>query len=186
MDSAARPARRGSVTLVLGGARSGKSRWALDQGAAWQGRRLFVATATAGDDEMRERLARHRAERGSAWDTIEEPLALGETLARESLERTLVLVDCLTFWLHNLLEARRDVASETTALVHALRALPGPVFLVANEVGLGIVPENALARRFRDEAGRLNQVIAASADRVVLLAAGLPLVLKENRSASTF
>jgi adenosylcobinamide kinase / adenosylcobinamide-phosphate guanylyltransferase len=166
------------LTLVLGGARSGKSRYAesLVETAARAG--LYLATAEARDDEMRERIRRHRARRGAHWSTIEEPLALGERLRREANAERPIVVDCLTLWLANLLEAARDVERESAALLEALAAPAGPIVLVANEVGLGIVPENALARRFRDDAGRLNQAIAARVDRVVFVAAGLPLVLK--------
>jgi adenosylcobinamide kinase / adenosylcobinamide-phosphate guanylyltransferase len=166
------------VTLVLGGARSGKSRHAETLIERASDSALYIATAEARDDEMAERIRLHRARRGARWTTIEEPLEIRARLDRDaSLDRP-VLVDCLTLWLANLLEAGRDPARESEALVAALPALNGPVVFVANEVGLGIVPENALARAFRDHAGRLNQAVAARADRVIFLAAGLPLVLK--------
>jgi adenosylcobinamide kinase/adenosylcobinamide-phosphate guanylyltransferase len=171
-------ARLPRVTLVLGGARSGKSRYAesLIEGAAACG--CYLATAEARDDEMRQRIADHRARRGPRWTTIEEALALVPALAAAARPDRPVLVECLTLWLSNLMLAGRDVAAETDRLVAALPALAGPVALVANEVGLGIVPENALARAYRDHAGRLNRAVAAAADRVVFIAAGLPLVLK--------
>jgi adenosylcobinamide kinase / adenosylcobinamide-phosphate guanylyltransferase len=180
-SSLASPTRLPRVGLVLGGARSGKSRYAeaLLEGAAAGA--LYLATAEAGDAEMAERIRRHRARRGQFWETVEERLALAECLARESRAERPILVDCLTLWLANLLEAGRAVEREIDGLVAALPRLPGPVLFVANEVGLGIVPENALARRFRDHAGRLNQAVAAAADFVVFIAAGLPLVLKEQR-----
>jgi adenosylcobinamide kinase / adenosylcobinamide-phosphate guanylyltransferase len=170
------------VSLVLGGARSGKSRHAeaLIEAAAACAR--YVATAEAGDDEMRARIVLHRARRGPRWTTIEEPVALAQILRAEARADRPVLVDCLTLWLSNLMVRGRDVALETAGLAAALEALPGPVVLVANEVGLGIVPDNPLAREFRDHAGRLNRDIAALADHVVFLAAGLPLVLKGERS----
>ena len=170
------------VTLVLGGARSGKSRYAegLVEAAAKRG--LYLATAEALDGEMQERIGRHRARRGPRWATIEEPLEIAQSIRREASADRPVLVDCLTLWLANLLEARRAVEREIEALVEALPRLDGPVVFVANEVGLGIVPENALARAFRDHAGRLNQAIAARAERVVFLAAGLPLILKDVSS----
>jgi adenosylcobinamide kinase/adenosylcobinamide-phosphate guanylyltransferase len=170
------------VTLVLGGARSGKSRHAeaLIEGAAATA--LYLATAEPGDAEMEERIRRHRARRGSRWQTREEPLALAAALRREARPDRPILVDCLTLWLSNLLLAGRDIDAETAALLEALPALEGAVVFVANEVGLGIVPENALARAFRDHTGRLNQALAARADRVVFLAAGLPLVLKDGPS----
>jgi adenosylcobinamide kinase/adenosylcobinamide-phosphate guanylyltransferase len=166
------------VTLVLGGARSGKSRYAecMVEGAAACG--TYCATAGAGDAEMAQRIAAHQARRRSFWHTIEEPLALAPVIAAESsLDRPL-LIDCLTLWLSNLMLADRPIAGETAALCAALRLAAGPVVLVANEVGLGLVPETSLGRRFRDAAGRLNQQIAALADQVVFVAAGLPLVLK--------
>jgi adenosylcobinamide kinase / adenosylcobinamide-phosphate guanylyltransferase len=166
------------VTLVLGGARSGKSRHAecVLQGAAACG--TYCATAEAGDAEMAQRIAAHRARRGSFWHTIEEPLALAPVIAAESSPGRPLLIDCVTLWLSNLMFAERSVEEEAEALCAALRLAAGPVVLVANEVGLGLVPETSLGRRFRDAAGRLNQQIAALADRVVLVAAGLPLVLK--------
>jgi adenosylcobinamide kinase / adenosylcobinamide-phosphate guanylyltransferase len=172
------------LTLVLGGARSGKSRYAeaLIAGAAAA---IYLATAEAHDAEMAARIERHRARRAvqsdTAWQTIEEPVALAERLAEAARPDRPILVDCLTLWLSNLMLAGRDVAAETAALVTAIPSLAGPLVLVANEVGLGIVPDNALARDFREHAGVLNQAIAAAADRVVFLAAGLPLVLKEAK-----
>jgi len=162
------------VTLVLGGARAGKSSYAL----ALLGGGLFVATAEAGDAEMAERIAVHRAERGESWTTIEEPLDLAGVLRRHVGDSRPLLVDCLTLWLSNLMHRDRDVGEATAALLAALGERGSETVLVANEVGLGIVPDNALARRFRDAQGTLNRRIAARADRVVLMAAGLPLVLK--------
>ena len=175
LDQAPPPAR---ITLVLGGARSGKSTHAealLDDHA---GPRLYIATAQARDDEMAARIAAHRARRGLSWRTVEAPLALAETLEAESRPGAALLVDCLTLWLSNLMEAGRDIAAETQRLVACLGRLEGRTVLVSNEVGLGIVPENATARAFRDHAGRLNQAVAQAAGRVVFVAAGLPLTLK--------
>lgn len=162
------------VTLVLGGARAGKSGYAL----ALLGGGLFVATAEAGDAEMAERIAAHRAERGASWATIEEPLDLPAVLRRHAGDRRPILVDCLTLWLSNLMHRDRDIAEATAALLAALEDRGSETVLVTNEVGLGIVPDNALARRFRDAQGTLNRRIAARADRVIFMAAGLPLVLK--------
>lgn len=165
--------------LILGGARSGKSALAVRRAEGFA-HVVWVATAEAHDAEMAERIARHRAERPAHWQTVEEPLRLAEVLRRVAANDTCVAVDCLTLWLTNLLLAE-DAAlpeRETAALLETLPALPGEIVLVANEVGLGIVPENALARRFRDEAGRLNQRVAALCERVTFVAAGLPLVLK--------
>jgi adenosylcobinamide kinase/adenosylcobinamide-phosphate guanylyltransferase len=165
------------LTLVLGGARSGKSRYA-EQMLAGHTAPLYIATATAGDAEMQARIDRHRRQRGAAWQTREEPLALPAALTEASSPERPVLVDCLTLWLTNLMEAGRDIEQEFCVLLTALSGLPGSVVLVGNEVGLGIVPENGMAREFRDHAGRLHQQIAARADRVVLMVAGLPLLVK--------
>ena len=175
-----------AVTLVLGGARSGKSRYAeaLIEAAAEQG--TYIATAEADDPEMAARIAAHRARRddnrrGKFWRTVEAPLELAAAIAKEAAVDRPLLVDCLTLWLSNLLHADKCAEIETRSLCAVLREAAGPVVLVANEVGLGLVPETALGRRFRDAAGRLNQEVAALADRVVFMAAGLPLVLKESR-----
>lgn len=165
-------------TLVLGGARSGKSAFAERLVRARGGKPVYLATATAGDEEMRVRIARHRQDRGGAWHTIEEPLALAEALERASEAAQAVLIDCLTLWLANLMLAGRDPATEAPRLVAALGRCRGPVTLVSNEVGLGLVPDTALGRAFRDAQGRLNQQVAAAAARVVFVAAGLPLWLK--------
>jgi adenosylcobinamide kinase / adenosylcobinamide-phosphate guanylyltransferase len=162
------------VTLVLGGARAGKSRYAM----TLLGGGLFIATAEAGDAEMAERIAAHRAERGDAWTTTEEPLDLAGVLRRHAGDTRPILVDCLTLWLSNLMHRERDIDGATTALLAVLDERAGETVFVANEVGLGIVPDNALARRFRDAQGTLNRRVAARADRAVFMAAGLPLVLK--------
>ncbi len=162
------------VTLVLGGARAGKSSYAM----TLLGGGLFIATAEAGDAEMAERIAAHRAERGDAWTTVEEPLDLAPVLHRHAGDTRPILVDCLTLWLSNLMHRDRDVDAATSALLAALGDRAGETVFVANEVGLGIVPDNALARRFRDAQGTLNRRVAARADRVVFMAAGLPLELK--------
>jgi len=166
------------TTLVLGGARSGKSAYAerLIREAAPLA--TYLATAEAGDGEMSDRIARHRASRGAGWVTIEEPLDLVGTLNRVVLADRPVLVDCLTLWLTNLMLGERDIPAATDELARALALRAAPTVLVSNEVGLGIVPDNALARRFRDEAGRLNQAIARIADGVILMVAGLPMVVK--------
>jgi adenosylcobinamide kinase/adenosylcobinamide-phosphate guanylyltransferase len=167
-----------ALTLVLGGARSGKSRYAeaLVTAAAKAG--TYIATAEAGDREMAARISHHRARRGAFWRTVEEPLDIAHAIAAEADPARPILVDCLTLWLSNLFGAGRIVAHESEALLGALRDARGPVVLVANEVGMGLVPETPLGREFRDAAGQLNQAVAAQAERVVFVAAGLPLVLK--------
>jgi len=164
------------LTLVLGGARSGKSRYAeaLVRRAAppW----VYVATAQALDEEMRARIARHRKARDGAWRTLEVPLDLAEAIA--GTHDGAVLIDCLTLWLSNTLLAQRNLESESDRLIAALKAAPGPIVAVSNEVGLGIVPDTELGRAFRDAQGALNQRIAALADHVVLMTAGIALTLK--------
>lgn len=169
------------VTLVLGGARSGKSRHAEALVTSASGPRVYIATAQVWDGEMADRVARHRQDRGPGWTTVEEPLDLPGALRRHAAAGTNVLVDCLTLWLSNLMMAEADVPARCAELLEVLAAVEGRVVLVSNEVGLGIVPDNALARRFRDHAGRLHQDVAALATRVVFVAAGLPMVLKGER-----
>jgi adenosylcobinamide kinase / adenosylcobinamide-phosphate guanylyltransferase len=164
------------IELVIGGARSGKSSFAEQQACASGLRVSYVATCEALDEEMSERIAHHRNRRPAEWRTVEEPLSLSDALRREAATDVCVLVDCLTLWLSNAMFAKRE--EEIDKLLATLPMLPGRVLLVSNEVGWGIVPESALARRFRDEQGRLNQRIAAIADQVTLVAAGLPLTLK--------
>jgi adenosylcobinamide kinase/adenosylcobinamide-phosphate guanylyltransferase len=166
-----------ALTLVIGGARSGKSAFAEGLATASTRPRRYIATAEAWDDEMRDRIARHRQDRGAGWLTIEAPLDLAAALA-EARADEVVLVDCATLWLTNHLLADHDLDDLTTALVAALSTCAASVVIVSNEVGFGIVPDNALARRFRDAQGRLNQRLAAEAGLVVTVIAGLPLVLK--------
>jgi len=166
-----------NLTLILGGTRSGKSRLAEAEATALPAPWIYIATAQAFDSEMRDRIALHRDRRAAGWVTHEEPLALAGLL--QTLPETApVLVDCLTLWLTNHLLADHDLDAEIVKLETALQQRRGPVWMVASEVGLGIVPDNALARRFRDEAGILNQRIAKLANRVIFVAAGLPLHLK--------
>ncbi len=172
------------VILVLGGARSGKSAYAEQLIAQVPcARPAYVATAEAGDTEMGRRIAVHLLRRGGSWRTVEAPLDVVAAITEHAAPDAPVVVDCLTLWLSNLLAAGRDPDLETDALVESLQHVDGPVVLVSNEVGLGIVPNNALARDFRDAAGRMHQAIAAIADRVVLVTAGLPLVLKDKAQA---
>ena len=169
-----------AITLVLGGARSGKSSYAQRQAeqAAAAGRPpLMIATAEAFDDEMRDRIDRHREERGDGWRTREAPLDLAAAL-RDLTADDIAVVDCLTLWLSNQMLADRDVAAAIDDLALALSSCPAAVWVVSNEVGWSLVPDNALGRRFRDEAGRLNQRVAAVADSSCLIVAGMKLDLE--------
>ena len=170
-------AERVSSLLVLGGARSGKSRFAQDRAERSGLDLVFVATAQAYDREMEERIAHHAEARDGRWQLIEAPYDLAEAIG-EAGDGRLLLVDCMTLWLSNVLLRGDDVERATASLAAAIGTLRGPAIFVSNEVGSGIVPDNALARRFRDAQGRLNQVLAARCEMVVLVVAGLPLVLK--------
>jgi adenosylcobinamide kinase/adenosylcobinamide-phosphate guanylyltransferase len=167
----------GRLTLVLGGARSGKSRYAESLIEKLPKPWVYVATAEARDAEMAERIATHRARRGAGWQTVEAPHDLAVAVGK-SLGGAALLIDCLTLWLSNRMLAEADMESEIDALEKALATYQGPMVLVANEVGSGIVPDNALGRRFRDLQGLLNQRIASRASRVILMVAGLPLTMK--------
>ncbi|RAZ89297.1 bifunctional adenosylcobinamide kinase/adenosylcobinamide-phosphate guanylyltransferase [Mesorhizobium hawassense] len=166
-----------TLTFVLGGARSGKSSHAESLTAAYASPWAYIATAQAYDDEMRERIVLHRSRRGEGWVTVDAPLDLVGAI--EALpDHQSVLIDCLTLWLTNHMLAEHDVEAECRRLADVLSRPRGPWFVVSNEVGLGIVPDNVLARRFRDGAGRLNQQVAAVADNVLMMVAGLPLKVK--------
>lgn len=180
-----------TVTLVLGGARSGKSGHAERMACASGREVVYIATASASDGEMAARIAHHRKQRPAQWKTVEEPIRLGDTIAAHASLSTVVLVDCLTLWLSNVMFAdTHDVPEvgivtlpalfhrERAALLHALASAQGEVILVSNEVGMGITPMGALTRAFLDEAGRLNQAVAAISDEAIFVAAGLPLILK--------
>jgi adenosylcobinamide kinase/adenosylcobinamide-phosphate guanylyltransferase len=168
------------IHLVTGGARSGKSRFAQEAAESIEGPLHFLATAQAHDEDMRARIDRHRADRGARWSTVEAPLALEAAVAGLPAGGA-VLVDCLTLWCANLLLAGADepaIVARAHGLVAALEALGRPAFVVTNEVGLGVVPENALARRYRDALGRANQVVARGSTKVSLLVAGIPLAVR--------
>ncbi len=165
------------LTLVLGGQRSGKSAYA--EGLIGGG--VYIATAEPRDEEMAARIQAHKQRRGASWTTIEEPLELARALSALDGGAP-VLVDCLSIWASNLLAQGRDVALETEGLVAAVKTLTFPVVMVSSETGLGIIPDNALARAYLDAAGAMNQTIAAAAGRVVFVAAGMPLTLKEEKS----
>ncbi len=164
--------------LVLGGARSGKSAYAQSLAEAHASERLYVATAEPADEEMAARIARHRADRGKSWTTLEEPLKVPQALRSLARPGGVILVDCLTLWLSNLMLAGRDPEAAIARLADAIGALAGPAILVSNEIGMGLVPEHKLGRDFRDWQGRANHKIAQACDAAVFLAAGLPVQLK--------
>ncbi len=168
--------------LVLGGARSGKSLYAEERCGAEPGEKIYVATAQAHDDEMQARIQQHQERRGSGWLLLEEPLELVAALEGNAAAGRTILVDCITLWVSNLMLSNRDVAGQVAQLSDLLPSLAGNLVLVTNEVGLGIVPDNALARAFRDEAGLANQILADMCDEVVFMTAGLPMWLKGRRS----
>jgi adenosylcobinamide kinase / adenosylcobinamide-phosphate guanylyltransferase len=168
------------VVLVLGDVRSGKSRYAQELAA--RGKQVaFIATAEAGDDEMRQRIARHRDERPSSWTTLEAPLALEDALLQAAKTCDTILVDCLTVWTANIMQGQghEEVLAHADRLAKVLRAITASVIVVSNEVGSGIVPDNELGRAYRDLLGAVNQRVAAAADEVILLVAGCPLVIKQ-------
>ena len=170
------------VTFILGGCRSGKSSLALRTAEAVDaGQRIFIATAVPFDAEMQDRVRRHQKERGAGWITLEAPLALPEALTEHSREGRVVLVDCLTLWVSNLLLEWTDAAAvenRIAELARAVQACTGPVILVSNEVGFGVVPDSQLGRQFRDLAGMANQAVAAEADEVIMTVAGIAVVIK--------
>ena len=172
----------GKTVFVIGGAKSGKSTFALEKAGAFPGRKAYIATAQPLDDEMRERIERHRAQRSTDWDTFEEPVKMARVLKHIEAGYTAGVIDCLTLWLSNLLIGSDDLEEEVQAFLAFLKNGDFPtLFIVSNEVGMGIVPENVLARRFRDRAGLLNQQVATIADEVYLVAAGIPLRIKPSR-----
>ncbi|SEM97485.1 adenosylcobinamide kinase /adenosylcobinamide-phosphate guanylyltransferase [Sphingomonas gellani] len=171
---------RGRKTLVVGGARSGKSRHAQSLAERAGGDMVFIATAQAFDGEMRDRIARHRADRDQRWRTVEAPVDLARAIAAADAPDATIFVDCLTLWASNLLLGEHDVDRHLREVEQTLAGARGRVLLVTNEVGWGIVPDNALARRFRDIAGRINQAIAARADEVILMVAGIATTIKES------
>ncbi len=170
------------TTLVIGGCRSGKSRHAMDLAEQVNGnRKIYVATCVPMDEEMRQRVARHQAERGPGWQTVETPLAIGPCIERSSAKADVILVDCLTLWTSNLMGEGRDqetILAQAEELGRILETVQCPVMLVSNEVGTGIVPENRMARQFRDIAGLVNQTIAGACSRVVWMVAGIPMAVK--------
>lgn len=183
----------GKTLFVLGGARSGKSRHAqaiaeqaASEAAAKGAALVYVATAQAFDDEMTDRIARHRLDRDDRWRTIDVPIALADALSAADAETSVILVDCLTLWMTNLLLGDHDIEARTAELLTVIASLRGRAIFVSNEVGMGIVPDNALARRFRDEAGRLHQRLAAHVDSVDMVIAGLVQRLKPSPAIASY
>ena len=170
--------------LVLGGAKSGKSRISLEICNNLDGKRIFIATAQALDDEMQERIQRHREERGEQWDTIEEPTEIVDKIQEIDSAETVILLDCLTLWISNLFmkygDQRQAVQLDVDEFMEQISKIKGRIIIVSNEVGMGIVPDNELARFYRDIAGSLNQRIANTARKVINVMAGIPLVLKDE------
>lgn len=178
------PSSAGPALFVIGGARSGKSRyaqqWVEEQSAKHGWQPVYVATGQPFDAEMAERINRHREDRGPGWMTVEAPLELPSAISAEAGPQRILLIDCLTLWLSNMIISEHPVETGVDALLSVLAINGAQVAIVSNEVGLSIVPENALARRFRDEQGRLNQRVAELAHKVIFVAAGLPVTLKER------
>lgn len=169
---------KGRITFVLGGSRSGKSSFALNCASKLPSRKAFIATAQAFDEEMKERIDRHKKERSADWRTFEEPIALPQLIGILSDEYDVIIIDCLTLWLSNLIMKDAEVDADIESLLSVATASPSSIFIVSNEVGMGIVPENAVARRFRDLAGTLNRRVAEIADEVYLVIAGIELKIK--------
>lgn len=170
----------GKIVLVIGGARSGKSTFALKEAARTSGRKAYIATAEAMDEEMKERIEKHKKCRGNDWDTYEEPLKICDVIKGIEGKYKVIIVDCLTLWLSNLMHSNLNTDKEIGHLISSLRFSTDAlrIYIVSNEVGMGIVPDNELSRRFRDEAGHLNQGVAEIADAVYLVTAGIPLKIK--------
>ncbi len=166
------------ITLVLGGSRSGKSWYCEQLAAKTERRKLYVATAQALDEEMLMRVAGHRARRGDEWSVIEAPIDISGVISAKNNEKSVILIDCLTLWLSNLLGAGLNIVEYSDLLIDSLKSTESEVILVSNEVGMGIVPDNALARQFRDYAGILHQRVAEVADLLVLMVAGVPMIVK--------
>lgn len=177
----------GKITFILGGARSGKSSYALGEANLREGEKAFIATAEALDPDMEDRIAHHKAERGPAWETFEEPLDIKTVLRNTRNKYPVILIDCLTLWVSNLLHRELNTTEEFEALVQALLELSDAhVYIVSNEVGMGIIPEYPLGRIYRDRLGLLNRMIASVADRVILIIAGIPVAIKGGTGLKIF
>lgn len=176
----------GKIIFIIGGARSGKSNFALEEASKIPGKKAYIATAEALDEEMRKRIEEHKKKRGEEWDTYEEPLKIGDVVRKIEGEYSVIVIDCLTLWLSNLMHTEFEVHETINGLIDIFGnsdqragASPAPtIFIVSNEVGMGIVPDNEMARRFRDMAGLLNQRIAEGADEVYMVVAGIPVKIK--------
>lgn len=173
------------IIFIIGGARSGKSSFALNEASKIKGQKAYIATAEALDNEMKKRIEKHKEDRGDEWDTYEEPVKIIDVLADIKNKYSVVVLDCLTVWLSNIMQNRLNIENKISAFVKSLEDSsphsPCHVFIVSNEVGIGIVPENKMAREFRDLAGFLNQKVAGIADEVYLLTAGIPIKIKNAK-----
>jgi adenosylcobinamide kinase/adenosylcobinamide-phosphate guanylyltransferase len=170
------------IIFILGGARSGKSAYALKEASKFSGKKVYIATAEALDEEMKDRIEKHKRERGKDWDAYEEPLKISDVIKKIEGRYQIIVVDCLTLWLSNIMHINSDIGYEIENLIETLRTThqASQIYIVSNEVGLGIVPENEMSRRFRDMAGLLNQKIAEVADKVYLVVAGIPVKIKDK------
>lgn len=166
--------------FITGGARSGKSSFALKEASGISGEKAYIATAEALDEEMRERIEQHKNQRGKDWDTYEEPLRISDVIKKIESRYDVIVVDCLTMWISNIMNAGLSIEIEIENFISSLATHNSSVYIVSNEVGMGIVPENEIARRFRDVAGTLNQKVAKVADEVYFVIAGIPLRIKEK------
>jgi adenosylcobinamide kinase/adenosylcobinamide-phosphate guanylyltransferase len=168
------------IIFITGGARSGKSTYTLEDASRLTGKKAYIATAEALDEEMRDRIENHKKQRGKDWDTYEEPLRIAEVIQEIEGKYTAIVIDCLTLWLSNIMQSGLNISQEIAKLIETLRIThhTSHIYLVSNEVGMGIVPENDMARKFRDMAGILNQKVAEISDEVYLLVAGIPIKIK--------
>jgi adenosylcobinamide kinase/adenosylcobinamide-phosphate guanylyltransferase len=168
------------IIFITGGARSGKSTYALSNATKFSGNKAYIATAEALDEEMRDRIENHKKQRGKDWNTYEEPLRIAEVIQEIEGKYTVIVIDCLTLWLSNIMQSGLNITQKIANLIETLRITnhTSHIYLVSNEVGMGIVPENEMARRFRDMAGILNQKVAEISDEVYLLIAGIPMKIK--------
>ncbi len=168
------------ITFILGGVKSGKSAYALEQANRYDGKKVFIATAEARDEDMIERIARHKGERGPLWETIEEPLNIKDALSNLPDPNRVVIIDCLTLWVSNLLEVGKESEKAFDDFISALLSCPVfTIYIVSNEVGMGVVPEHRLGRIYRDQLGLLNRKLARIASKVILMVAGIPLEIKK-------